>query len=748
MFQKGDSLVIEAGKMTHIDNVYYCLDKNGIVKPGHIYRVGLEIPEGTYIYKFDKRYYTKDISFCKSEECAFDKHINYANSSFHRDTGEYGYVMVYTDTRHIRIHNGIAAFYGDNKFDEEKIVRDCSIQESVFFNDGISIFSSPILEIRLYQKKCTRGRFMGEIPMDVLNYYIYTVGDKLKWMADVNPLSFQNPQSMSICFSETTNKANKHIETISNFAYHYDRDNDIKWFHVYAFLPNSLKGKDIAIELNEYNGKSISGNYIDYEEHDGYADVETRNLYKKDFDELENLLKNFEGLDIGNELLYFEKAPDLLDDVNKCLRDVVAKKKIFENQNQEDDTEITFSVEATYNKKFYCIAKIADDAHRLQVNDDNSVYKVTFRSSQISQIELMSYLLFDINKIDEVKNRNYLNQRSYIFYTISNIQNTINRLNDIYGYSSVVTNSVLVRIIKLMNRKLQQRVDDLYSQISKEGRVQAKWGNEYHLFMIVSKYVKDTYYQYHCEWLGKQSYDIYLEKYKTAIEYQGQQHYEAIDLFGGEEGLKYNQERDQRKRMLSEAHGVRLLEWKYTIPVEEKEVINFLNHNGIEIDVSTMDSRHETNVAHDIDMAPIKPKFDKHNVVKQKKTIESRVKSYIAKYSLDGKLEDRYVTIGEAAHDVGISPTSISKVIRGERNTAGGFVWRKFSSLEEISEMITISFDVKLTNDGMAKGIAKIDDKGNILEEYPSIMEAAKKNKVEYKSIQKKIKKGDGWTYL
>lgn len=40
----------------------------------------------------------------------------------------------------------------------------------------------------------------------------------------------------------------------------------------------------------------------------------------------------------------------------------------------------------------------------------------------------------------------------------------------------------------------------------------------------------------------------FLEKYKIAIEYQGQQHYEAVSLFGGDEGLKYNQERDRRKK--------------------------------------------------------------------------------------------------------------------------------------------------------------------------------------------------------
>ena len=66
-------------------------------------------------------------------------------------------------------------------------------------------------------------------------------------------------------------------------------------------------------------------------------------------------------------------------------------------------------------------------------------------------------------------------------------------------------------------------------------------------------------YQKHFKWLGLQSLDFYLPKYKIAIECQGVQHFKAIDLFGGEEGYKSNLERDERKRKLCEENGVKLL---------------------------------------------------------------------------------------------------------------------------------------------------------------------------------------------
>jgi len=61
-------------------------------------------------------------------------------------------------------------------------------------------------------------------------------------------------------------------------------------------------------------------------------------------------------------------------------------------------------------------------------------------------------------------------------------------------------------------------------------------------------------------WLDKQHYDIWIPKYKVAIEYQGEQHFKPIKKWGGEEQLKKNIERDERKRKLSIENGVKLFE--------------------------------------------------------------------------------------------------------------------------------------------------------------------------------------------
>ena len=93
--------------------------------------------------------------------------------------------------------------------------------------------------------------------------------------------------------------------------------------------------------------------------------------------------------------------------------------------------------------------------------------------------------------------------------------------------------------------------------------IKPKWKNELTLLRAVRMVYPDALYQYRPEWLGKQSLDIYIPSVKTAIEYQGVQHYAAVDFFGGEEALSQRRELDSRKKKLCEENGVRLIEWSY-----------------------------------------------------------------------------------------------------------------------------------------------------------------------------------------
>lgn len=74
------------------------------------------------------------------------------------------------------------------------------------------------------------------------------------------------------------------------------------------------------------------------------------------------------------------------------------------------------------------------------------------------------------------------------------------------------------------------------------------------------------------EWLGRQRLDIYVPELRLAVEYQGQQHYEPVGVFGGNEALSRTKERDRRKRALCAANGVTVIYFRHDEPLTETVV--------------------------------------------------------------------------------------------------------------------------------------------------------------------------------
>lgn len=98
-----------------------------------------------------------------------------------------------------------------------------------------------------------------------------------------------------------------------------------------------------------------------------------------------------------------------------------------------------------------------------------------------------------------------------------------------------------------------------------DGTIARKWKSEKTLFGIAKRLYPDARFQYYPKWLEPQSLDIYIPSINVWIEYQGLQHYEPVDFFGGEIAFNHRNELDQRKRILCKQNNVTLIEWKYNI---------------------------------------------------------------------------------------------------------------------------------------------------------------------------------------
>ena len=372
---------------------------------------------------------------------------------------------------------------------------------------------------------------------------------------------------------------------------------------------------------------------------------------------------------------------------------------------------------------------------------------MTFDETQTNEISLMYYNLvsqFNADKDYMQDIRAYLVENCVTNRITNEIEHFISELREQYGYSGFVTNSVLVRINKSISKNKRRALDKLYNEMIEERRVTTKWSSEYKLFSIVQKFVADAIYQYRCIWLGAQSFDVFLPSQNIAIEYQGQQHYEPVEAFGGQEAFENNIERDARKRRLSEENGVRVLDWRYDIPVTEESVRSFLLSNGVAI---RNNLRAENTLPTDdilLEMAPVQ-----EDSRKKEKPVRLSP-NVIRQYDLDGHFLQEYDSIKDASSSMGVSEKSIRKVVYGYRKSGGNYIWKQVPRGSLVEDVAPI---IQAENTGIGRAILQMDLEGNIVAEYPSKRAAAASTGINVRGISdaldgvQKTAGGFVWTY-
>lgn len=112
--------------------------------------------------------------------------------------------------------------------------------------------------------------------------------------------------------------------------------------------------------------------------------------------------------------------------------------------------------------------------------------------------------------------------------------------------------------------------------------LRGKWVNEKLLYNIIKSLFPNNTVIYHfrAKWLENLELDIFIKELSIGIEYQGIQHYEVINHWGGEKGLKHRQYNDTRKKILCEKKGVKILYFNHTENLTynyiEKKITEFL----------------------------------------------------------------------------------------------------------------------------------------------------------------------------
>jgi hypothetical protein len=113
----------------------------------------------------------------------------------------------------------------------------------------------------------------------------------------------------------------------------------------------------------------------------------------------------------------------------------------------------------------------------------------------------------------------------------------------------------------------KSKYDRLLLQLKTDGLIPAKWQKEFELYLTVKRMFPQAVFQYRAPWLGLQSLDIYIPSKKIAIEYQGEQHYHPVDIFGGGQGYKETVARDKIKLEKCQNNDIKVIYWKYSTPI-------------------------------------------------------------------------------------------------------------------------------------------------------------------------------------
>ena len=130
--------------------------------------------------------------------------------------------------------------------------------------------------------------------------------------------------------------------------------------------------------------------------------------------------------------------------------------------------------------------------------------------------------------------------------------------------------------------EILREAENLLRENHKLPRIGEGWLSEMQLYNLIKAILPEAEHHATPEWLKPLHLDIFVPSKKLAFEYQGKQHFEPIDFFGGEESFQYTQKRDQRKRLKCRSEGVTLVEWRYDEPI---------NSEVLEAKLKTMFSR-------------------------------------------------------------------------------------------------------------------------------------------------------------
>jgi hypothetical protein len=268
------------------------------------------------------------------------------------------------------------------------------------------------------------------------------------------------------------------------------------------------------------------------------------------------------GIDIKGKVRYYKSSKTQKQQAEEKYegQDIWSFSALVEKQEKSKKSLLTADVAITLGG----ISCLTDFGKENIERFKNQIEKTIREEEQTNGGSLLAMFLktgrpytINENKIERVDYEHY---RDYFIYEKD--FNHYKKLDDIpsmntlpISWSHVMNNAFLNYL-----RTLLRESEDSYRESIGMPKIGEGWLNETNLFYLLceSFNTEEIVQHYSPKWLGRQHLDIYFPKHNIGVEYQGIQHYEAVDFFGGEEGLKKTKERDKKKKLLCKENDCRL----------------------------------------------------------------------------------------------------------------------------------------------------------------------------------------------
>jgi len=338
------------------------------------------------------------------------------------------------------------------------------------------------------------------------------------------------------------------------------------WKHQYIYSFDEIKNANQEQKsfYSHFKKKFENDKFLDLEGNDNYSFVlyydflshyynhKQINILQNQFSEIEKYYPktgNYISLSIIQELEKkgdFESAWEFIK-----MREYVSVKTVWEYQNKLKKRILNGNL----------IAQLSGFSHLTlfgqkninEIKEHIIEYLETYEKENNSTF---FELFFEDQKLFKSTNTNNYDSSYYSKYYLSeseyNFYKEIDDNQEKSGFENLGLKHVVEKAILNQFRYIIGKAEDIYREKIGMPKVGEGWISETELFYKITKNFKEFNIVHHGKpkWLGRQHIDIYFTELNIAIEYQGSQHYEPTDFFGGIEAFERTKERDENKRKL------------------------------------------------------------------------------------------------------------------------------------------------------------------------------------------------------